>query len=309
MLNETTNQASQETGTTERLFGTEEAEASNETTPEPVADTAPEPSKEAKRDESGKFVSQKAEPQSNANDDEYIPVESLANKKLKIKVNGEEKELTFSEALRNIQTNEYLTQKGQKLAEEYRQLQAMKAHPEQTKAASVQHANIPDDDFTREYIKPYADNQDIKITALQQELERLKSIAGPLEYQNNLGKVDADMKRAGYDDFMQYVPKITETILNLPIEQQMAYDTDWGFKSIYKDIKLSEMKEALSKSKTPSSLPDQRPKPKMVSVESGGGTPTGNDDRLSHLTALKDRASQSGSTRDWANFIDEKLRA
>lgn len=297
----TSNETTPEVGITERLFGPQDDDgASPMTTPStPMTEGQDEPPAEVvnarPRDNKGKFVAQAA-PELEG---EYIDLSTLADKKVKVKIGGVEKDITLRDLQKGYQTDQYLTQKGQTIAEQYRQLQAQ-AKPEQSKAAHVPQATIPDDDFTREYIKPFADKQETAISALQQEIERLKSVTQPIEYQNNLSKVDHDMKSAGYDDFMQYVPKITETILNMPVEQQVAYDTDWGFKSIYKDIKLVELKEALSKSKTEAKLPDQRPKPRVVTVESGGGTPTGNDDTLSLYKSAFQKAQQSGRTADWA---------
>jgi hypothetical protein len=303
----TSNETTPEVGTTERLFGPQDDDGASPLTtpPAPVTEGQDEPpAEEVKarpRDDKGKFVTQTA-PEPGG---EYIDLSTLADKKVKVKIGGVEKDITLRDLQKGYQTDQYLTQKGQTIAEQYRQLQAQ-AKPEQPKAAHVPQATIPDDDFTREYIKPFADKQETAISALQQEIERLKSITQPMEYQNNLSKVDHDMKAAGYDDFMQYVPKITESILNMPVEQQVAYDTDWGFKSIYKDIKLAEMKEVLSKSKTETKLPDQRPKPRVVNVESGGGTPTGNDDTTSIYNAALEKAKQSGRMQDFARAIELK---
>lgn len=297
-------ETTQEVGTTERLFGPQDDGTPTEATPapEPEAEEKEPPVQARPRDEKGKFVAQKAaEPEAEA-DDEYLQIEALAKKKVKLKVGGQDSELTISDLIRKVQTDQYLTQKGQKLAEEYRQLQALKAEREQPKAQAPQ-ATLPDDDFTREYIKPFAEQQNGTIEALKAELEGLKTIVAPVQYQNNLTKLDAEMKAQGYDDFLKYENEIKNRIYEMPVEQQVAFDTPAGFVSLYKDIKLAEYREALSKSKTETKLPDQRPKPKLVSVESGGGTPTGNDDTLSLYKAAFQKAQQSGRTQDWQEVV------
>lgn len=293
-VNESTVEATQEVGTTERLFGAEEAEEHIEVEPaKTVEQKAAEPQKVS---EPGK------------QDSEYLPVEALGDKKVKVKVGGEEKDINFRELLKGYQTDQYLTQKGQKIADEYRALQA-KANPEPPRGMPLENkVTEPDDDFYREYVKPFVEVQNKEISNLKQELNRLQNVTGPLEYQNNLAKVEADMKAQGYDDFMKHIPEIQTRILNMPVEQQMAYDTDWGFKSIYKDIKLAEYRQAIS-SKPGTKLPDQRPQPRVVNVEGGGGSPSGTDDSLSTLNRAFQKATKSGRTQDWADFVSAKYGA
>lgn len=305
-INDSTHEANQEMGTTKRLFGPDEAVNAEpegaEAQPETAEASKPEPTAEARqRDDSGKFVAANPATQTTT-DDEYLSLEALGDKKVKAKVGGEEREITLREALKGYQTDQYLTHKGQRLAEEYRALQALKANQEPLKGVAPQ-AAAPDDDFYREYIAPHMEKQNRLIESLAGELSNLKSVTGPLEYQNNIAKVDADMKSQGYDDFAKYVPEIQQRILNMPVEQQVAYDTDWGFKSVYKDIKLAEYKDVIGR-KTDTKLPDQRHKPKLVSVEAGGGSPSGADDSLSTINAAKQKAQQSGRTSDWARVIE-----
>lgn len=304
--NESTSEETiQEPGTTERLFGKEETEASLETTPSPVvAQKAAEPPVKS-RDESGKFVSQKINPEPSS-DSEYLLMEALGDKKVKVKIGGEEKDITLRDLQKGYQTDQYLTQKGQRLAEEYKALQATKAKPEPSRVMPLEtKATEPDDEFYREYIKPSVDRQMSEIDVLKQELNRLKAVTGPLEYQSNLAKVASAMKEQGYDDFLKYESEIRQKIYAMPVEQQVAFDTDAGFISIYKDIKLAEYKQAISQ-QSGTKLPDQRPTPKIVNIEGGGGSPSGTDDSMSKLNMARKKAQESGRMKDWAAYTELK---
>lgn len=233
---------------------------------------------------------------------EYLTLEAFADKKVKVKIDGEEKEITYRDLIKGYQTDQYLTRKGQRVAEEYRQLQTAKAVPKEIPSKNLSTATQPEEDeFYREYIKPHVVRQSAEMEALRSELKtelvRLQGVTGPIQYQNNVKKVAADMKTDGYDDFLKYVPEIENRILNMPVEQQATFDTDWGYKSIYKDMKLAEFRAAMSK---PASKPivtvpvEGRPVPKLVTIEGGGGGSAAIDDSASQYEATFKNAKLTG---------------
>mgnify|MGYP001613947145 CR=1 FL=1 len=303
MSDESTNQATQVVGTTEMLFGPQDDGASLETTPNPVETEKNEEPSQANRDDKGRFAAQKAaEP--TVPDDEYLSVETLAAKKVKLKIGGQDSELTVNDLIRNVQTNQYLTQKGQRLAEEERRLQALKANTREPQANPHLNATVPDDEFTREFIDPKIAPYQQKVTELESILSSIAPTIGEMKYQSDLKKLDTRFKDEGLDDFLQYVPKIEQYILQQDSTNQQNLYTYEFFSDFYKTEKLKEMiADKKNPQKAETKLPDQRPKPRVVNVESGGGTATGNDDTNSLYNAAFKKAQESGNNRDWAEVI------
>ena len=120
----------EESGTTERLFGKEDSVSVAE--PVSEAPSAPEP---VKAKEPEKAIEQPKETEKPSEPD-YLEFEKLADRKIKAKIGGVEKEITVKDLLKGYQTDQYLTQKGQKIAEEFRQLQTVKASNENQKTTA-----------------------------------------------------------------------------------------------------------------------------------------------------------------------------
>lgn len=304
-------------GTTALLFGDTAAEEAVKLSGEdkPKEASPPEP---AQVSESELEVPQKEQAETKGEEatekdedkevDEYLSLEDFGNKKVKSKIGGEEKTVTLKELLKGYQTDQYLSVKGQKLAEEYKRLQAVKELSQQSKASPDTAMEVPEDDeIYREYVAPVVARQNKEVETLRTEIENLQKITGPLQYQNNLSAVDKDLRGQGYTDFMEHVPEIEKMIFNMPIEQQVAFDTSWGFTSLYKDIKLAEMQQTINSSKKESNFPDKRPAPKVVNVEGGTNASTNNDDAISRYQAAWEKATQSGSTADWAEVAKLKF--
>lgn len=292
----------QEESTTARLFpdliGTEDS--SEEVAPEP-ARVAEEKAAERPRNEKGQFVSEtKPEP-------EYLSLEDFGDKKVKVKIDGVEKEVTLRELQKGYQTDQYLTQKGQKLSEDYKRLTQLKPESIQTdsKATASNEAINTDDEFYREYIAPYVEPYKKKVGTLEATLESFKGVLAPLAYENNLKMVDKSLKEKGHTDFLEYRSRIEEHIFSLPVEQQAEYDSPQGYVSIYKDLKIQDMEKKMSappREERPKN-PDARKMPKLVNIESSGGVATKTDDSLSQLNAAVRKAQNSGRTSDWQEVI------
>lgn len=261
-------------------------------TPEEVTETV-----EATKEET-------AQPDENTNPvDDFLDTAEFGNKKVKVKVDGVETEVTFKDLLKGYQLERHLTQKGQKLSEKEKALREI----EETiigKASTP--AAIPvEQDPIGEVIDPYTKPLKEEIADLRKTIKELKGATQPLEYRQNLMRVDNHLRKSGYDDFMTYVPEIEQFITDLPIEQQAEYDTPKDFMNLYKDFKIRDLKKP-----PPKVNPDERPKPKVSNIHvesSAGSTATTDEDALKDKT-LFDKAVESGRTEDWMAVLNHRKK-
>ena len=275
----TTEQASQQINVTEKLFA--------DLLPPDEVKTPPAENKEAEvkdEQETKKEVVETPAPK----EPEYLDVQGFGDKKVKIKVDGVETEIPFKDVVKGYQTEQYLTRKGQMLAEEKKKLHETPPPPLHTK---------------EDYLDPLMADE---IERLNKELETVKehnkatiSELAPIRYERNLSAIDAEMKTEGLIDFREKIPEIEKIILAMPPEQSTAYDTAEGFKSVYKNLKLQELIKKLQASTTVIN-PDVRPKPKLVPIESSsspsGGAVNSNAERKKAFA----HATEIG---DWTDFM------
>jgi hypothetical protein len=229
--------------------------------------------------------------------DETLDPEAIGNKKVKVKVDGEEMEVTFKDLLKGFQLERHLTKKGQALGEKERTLREWEQALTDKVTTPIQAS--PADDPLLEVVDPYVKPLKQEIEDLKKVVKELKGTTQPIEYQQNLRRVDSHLRKSGYDDFMQYVPEIEQAILAMPIEEQVEYDNPQAFMNLYKDFKIRDLK------KPPKTTPDERPKPKVskVHVESGEGGNSGVDDRIAKDKDLFEKARESGKTEDWMALL------
>ncbi|MDI6788312.1 MAG: hypothetical protein QME51_08070 [Planctomycetota bacterium] len=279
-----TEQASQRVNQTKALFP--------ELLPADESNTLPAEDAEAAKSqasESGKTVSP---PQTH----EYLDIQDFGEKKVKVKIDGIEAEIPFKDVVKGYQTEQYLTRKGQTLAEERKRLQE----------AAVSPPAIHSDD---EYIDPLM-AQEVK--SLKRDLEAMKEINRaitsdimPLRYERNVNMIDNEMKAEGLTDFKEKLPEIESMIKAMPPEKIETYDTIDGFKALYKSLKLQELvkKQASTTDKqNKQNAADVRPNPRVVPIESGsspsGGATTTNAERAKAFAL----ASKSGN---WVSYLEK----
>mgnify|MGYP001587079480 FL=1 len=229
-----------------------------------------------------------------------LTVDEYGDKMVKVKIEGVEKEVSFKDLLKGYQTDQYLTQKGHKIAEEKRYLDSLlQSRPIEQLGSPVPDEN--DDLYFNEVIKPQTE-------AIKQEIKQLKDIMaqttqviGPMQYRNDLEKLDTYMKQQGFDDFMAYVPQIENEVLHAPVEQMARMRSFETYAQLYQGMKLRDMKEQLAeiKNKPPEKpkLPDERPRPKISAIESAGATSSGADDEIASYNAAFKKATKTG---DWS---------
>lgn len=212
---------------------------------------------------------------------EYLDPQEFGEKKVKVKIDGVEMEVPFRDVVKGYQTDQYLTRKGQTIAEERKRVQEPPPAEE-------------------EYMDALAAKQ---IQELRAELERVKqyeagvaSELAPIRYERTMGSIDARMKQEGLTDFKDKLPEIEKILLAMPPEQMAAYDNPHGFEYVYKNLKLQDFKKAqVEKHKNP----DERPKPKVVPIESSS-SPSGVESVNTERTKAKEKAVQTG---DWTEFF------
>jgi len=269
-------------GTTSKLFGTQDT---------PEVKVAPEPvnAEPVVAETPATVIKDEAE---------YLSAEDFGNRLIKIKVDGVELEIPFKDAIRRIQTDKHLTEKGQRLAEERKNLELLKqsiTHPIQ----AVNTEPESDDGIYQEYVKPHLSKYENEIQGLKSELKSMEAVMQPIKYQNNLRAVAEVLKEEGYDDFLDFVPKIESKIYSMPLDKQMEYDNPVAFIGVYKDIKIQELRSQASV-KADNKQVDARPKPKITNIEGGSNAPSGADDFASqYQTAFK----QAQATGDFTEVL------
>jgi hypothetical protein len=238
--------------------------------------------------------------------DDLLDTDAFGNKKVKVKVDGVESEVTLKELLKSYQLEKHLTQKGQQLGERERVLKEYESKFEATLKQASTPKDVPEDDPLAEVVDPYVKPLKQEIADLKKTVAELKGATQPLEYQSNLKKVDTYLKKSGYDDFMEYVPKIEEAILSLSVEEQAQADTPQAFINLYKDLKIRDLK----KGAPTRANPDERPKPKVskIAVESGSGGNSSVDDKTAKDKSLFDKAVESGKTEDWMALLSYRTK-
>lgn len=239
---------------------------------------------------------------------EYLSLDDLGDKKVKITVDGVEKEVPFSELHKNYQTWEHLSRKGQKIAEQEKKFKDS-LEPKEKPAVPAKQELPEEDEWLRPYIEPLYQKINAVVnqnTALSERIEFLQEVTRPAYYQSNLTDIDKGMKSKGFDDFLEFVPEIESSIKELEIanaEEFKRLNTKDGYVEIYKDLKLKKLS-------TPKDIPaeipkkvDERPVPKVTSVESGSGPPAGIENvDASYQEAFK----KAQDTGDWSEVLKLK---
>ena len=274
----------QEPTTNQKLFGdayqnnglptvaTEEPEVSENVETEPVTEEAP-------------TETETPEP-------EYLNPEDFGDKSFKLNVGGEEVTVNVKDAIRRLQTDAYLTQTGQKLSEERKQLDALKN-------SVVDKSTEPK--LTDDLGLGYEDESNPEVIALKKQLADMDAKIGNLQqniaptvFDQDMRKVDAHLREKGFDDFMKFQPEIQNSFLNLPIEQQgMVGLVDYV--DAYQTMKIKSVQSEVEKKN--SEPVENRQAPAVVNIMGGSGTPSSADTDVDDAKYRKEfeKAQESGN--------------
>jgi len=269
-------------GTTEKLFA--DLMPVPEKLPSKKEDASKEEAKEPEKAE--KPVEKTEEP-------DTFDLDAFKEKKVKVKIDGREREVTLKDLIKGYQTDQYLTQKGQRVAEEAKLIEEFKKNLK----VKPQDTMSEEEDEVAKTVKPYLSPLEKELNSLKETMATLQPTIGPMVYQNNLKKVESALKEEGFDDFMVYVPKIEDHIFSLPIEKQVQYDNLGSFMNLYHMMKA---KDLITASKNPPTQKvDVRKEPKIVKIESESGS-SGADDWSTQYNMAFAKAKKTG---DWSEVF------
>lgn len=225
---------------------------------------------------------------------EFLNLGEISDKKVKVKIDGEERVITYNDLVKGYQTDQHLSKKGKALAEKEKALKDREVQPNPLPAEET----VADEIYGDE-LKPLKE----EIADLRNQLKNIAPVIGDIRYQEDLKVLDGQMKEEGFDDFMKFVPKIEMEILEKPIEEQPQFKTFEHYSAKFKDYKLKELRDAHKEKDKPNLNPEERPKPNLVSIEGGGGAPTGTPADPAKMAKLM---VEAGETGDWEKVLAEK---
>jgi regulator of replication initiation timing len=252
-----------------------------------VATEEPEVSENVKTEP----VTEEAPTETETPEPEYLNPEDFENKSFKLNVGGEEVTVNVKDAIRRLQTDKYLTQEGQKLAEERRQLDALK-----NSVVDKSTENTEEDPYN----ESYDETPTPKVSALEKQIAEMSKALGniqqnmaPSVYENNIRAIDAHLKTEGFDDFMEFKPEIEAHFLTFSVEDQ-ARIGELDMINEYKNRKIKKMRDvAVNKSREPA---ENRQAP-LVQVIGGSGTPSSSNTDVDAARYRKafEKAQDSGN--------------
>lgn len=262
-------------------------------------------------------------PASPAPSDEFLDIEALANKKIKTKIDGKEEVRTLKELRDQYQIKKHLDQAAdrigderRKLAEERRQLQELRANqppafvPRETEFQPNGTQPVPQQTPANPPLDPvYA-----RLQFLEQQLHQLTEGTRPAIYQSNRQRVAQELQSQGFNDFLDYIPKMEAHMGTIPDPQMQAfYDTPMGAKALYFQLKAQEMKDSMMRPPNPGVPPPPPPsaapaRPPITKID-GGSQPSGSntDDSAYRYRQAFKRATALGDDRDaWNEVLRQK---
>lgn len=254
------------TGTTTALFGEQQ----------PIQEPdQPAPVQEEKKEEVAQPEPSPAEPQP-----EEFYLEDVLSKynipldkvKSRIKVDGKEEVISFDEYKKRVQLKTHLDQAGQELGRQRREILELRKGIEkertpisQVPAQADPTANrVPSDDY---------------ISVLEQRLAAIEARTAPVVYDANRQQLARELKNQGFDDFLDYLPRIEAEISKIQDPNaQVYYDTPEGATQLFLKLKNQDLMEQLKqKSDAPKPAPLERPKPPIQKIDGGSQPTTVND--------------------------------
>lgn len=301
-------------GTTSRLFDT------------PVPEGV-EPPKAAVEGEETATPAPQAGPTDTAT--EQPAPQEFDGQKVKVKVDGEEREISFEELIKSYQTNTTIAQRGQELgtqrqalADERKGFEELKAKVEAMTqgvpqgAQPTQLQGIPGvdmdmlDETTKNALIAQQANYDAGMAQINQTLQQLSVGLQPMQIEQEHRTIDSILKaeNPAFNDYVDKVAEIEMAIMALPVEEQAVHTTRIGYMNIYKGLKVRDLAaQQAGSTETPTLVPR---------TESGAGVPSGVDGEASKNSKLFANAKESSAIKDirdgrqvdpnveWAKYFD-----
>jgi len=246
--------------------------------------------------------------------DEILDLDTFGSRKVKAVIDGREEILPFKEVLGQYQLKKHWSEAAdrvgeerRKLAEERRQLTELRQNQssmnvprgnEEQANGQINGVQQPD---------PYLQ----RIQFLEQQLNQVVEGTRPAMYESNRQRVSQELKSQGFNDFLDYIPKMESHIVGIQDPQLVQfYDTPMGAKSLYFQLKAQELQATPAKA-PPAPAPVRQSAPQIVPqtrVDSGSQPSSGlNDDSASNYRKAFQRASMLRDDKDaWNAVLQQK---
>lgn len=219
-------------------------------------------------------------------------------------INGQKREIKLRDLNRMDQTDAAITQKAQRVAEERRQLEAIRQELKRQLQNEPERRNDQQPISNRQANQAEID----RIAMLEREIQTLQSSISPVVYQNNRQRLAFELRDMGFDDFLDYIPKIEQHVASVEDDNLFNYyNTPEGAKALYFQLKAKELKESATKipaaPKPPVAI--QRPKPPVVRVGGGDQASAGltDDWKTRYGAAMKFAKENPGNKEAWNDVL------
>lgn len=178
-----------------------------------------------------------------------IPMEKV---KVRLKVDGVEQVMSYEEAKKRVQLQEHLNLAGQKLGEDRRAIaeERRKLQEEQRTVPNLGAPRVPTpgeptpDDLANPLVRALYD----EVITLKGRMQGLD----PVVFDTNRQRVANELKAQGFNDFLEYIPKIEAHIATLKDPRYIEYyDTEVGSKALYHELKSRDLMEQMAKANRP----------------------------------------------------------
>jgi len=251
--------------------------------------------------------------------EEFIDWEKMAGKKIRQKIDGKEVIVT-AEELKSYsdqdQIKKHLAEAANKvgeerrrLAEERKQIQELRQQRQSQYEAPLPNGQLQEAQVQQDYSNPVLQ----RIQFLESQLQQLAQGTQPVIYETNRQRVANELKAQGFNDFMDYLPKMEMHMTTIQ-DPQLAgfYDTPQGAKSLYFQLKAQDMMKVPQSKVVVQDVPRRtsapNPVPPATQID-GGSQPSGsfNDDSGHSYRQAFRRASTLGDDKEaWNEVLRQK---
>jgi hypothetical protein len=228
------------------------------------------------------------------------PFDLESNKDAMVEVNigGEKKMVTLEEAIKGYQTDQFLTKKGQTIAEDKKYIQEIEAKLKET--VKPQAPLEEEEEFVDARAGKEIANLKGQLNQITDYLGNLTENLKPTIINTEHTKVAKALAEEGFTDYSDYQPRIDDAINSMSPELRKEYDTIQGKTALYRDLKLRDFQKGVIKPKEQPVKPEKKQVKVVPVVESGGGASAADDGYASKYKAAYEKAQETGN---WDELI------
>lgn len=327
----------QDISTTERLFGDiavrdrldeTDPNRSEEVPQDPLRETEPvaqnpEQAEQPKFQQQPKPIESKPSEQKEVSEDDFIDWDKMSGKKIRQKIDGKEVIVTAEELKKysdQDQIKKHLAEAAdkvgderRKLAEERRQIQELRQQRQPQYEAPIRQEfanNQPQGIQSTAQLPQVQDPYLQRIQFLETKLQQLAQGTQPVIYQSNRQRVSDELKGQGFNDFLDYIPKMEAQMSTIQDSQLVSfYDTPQGAKALYFQLKAQDMNKAPAKNVPQGTSQRVVESQSIPAIQVDGGSSSGShvDDSGHNYKAAFKRAVNSVDDREaWNEVLRQK---